>query len=240
MLTPSVSGAIPEPNPELERILMELAHILSHRLRSLVAGIEGFADLLTDTLATREQRELTLRIIEGAARIERVLADLQLFSNPQVPVPIPLRLSDILDDLDAALDDADHERVLIDLKLSDDLQVNADPRLLRQALLVLVQNAIDASPAKVMVRFRVRFDEDSDCICFEVWNRGTVPLENAEDQVFLPFFTTKAQNLGIGLPIALRIVHAHGGKLYLSSNDEASGTCFTLELPLQRTSSDFG
>jgi|SRR5690554_2193504 two-component system sensor histidine kinase HydH len=240
MLTPSVSEAIPKPNPELDRILMELAHILSHRLRSLVAGIEGFADLLTDTLATKEQRELTLRIIEGTARMERVLADLQLFCNPQVPVPIPLRLSDVLDDLDAALDDCDRERVLLDLEVNEDCTVLADPRLLRQALLVLVQNALDASSNGNSVRFGVKIDEYSGTVRFDVRNSGVISLENPESQVFLPFFTTKAQNLGIGLPIALRIVHAHGGKLYLSSNDEISGTCFTIELPWQRTSSDFG
>ncbi|WP_369407473.1 ATP-binding protein [Rhodothermus marinus] len=57
-----------------------------------------------------------------------------------------------------------------------------------------------------------------------------MPPEVAE-QIFVPFFTTKAQNLGIGLPIARRIAEAHGGTVYLANNDPDAGICMALILP---------
>jgi signal transduction histidine kinase len=108
----------------------------------------------------------------------------------------------------------------------------ADPGLLRQALLALLQNAFDASPAGKQVVLRVLCDARRRAVCFNVWNEGVILLHDAETKVFEPFFTTKARNLGIGLPLARRIAETHGGSLYLAANDALQGTCFTLELPL--------
>ncbi len=76
------------------------------------------------------------------------------------------------------------------------------------------------------------FDNDNGTTRFNVSNQGTINLDEAANQVFKPFFTTKTQNLGIGLSMARRIAEAHGGTLYLAANDQIQGTCFTLELPV--------
>ena len=62
-------------------------------------------------------------------------------------------------------------------------------------------------------------------------NDGAIELEEAEVHVFRPFFTTKANNLGVGLSLARRIVKAHGGSLLLAANSPEEGTCFSLTLP---------
>ena len=77
--------------PEEQR-LGDFTQVLTHRIRNLLASIEGFTDLLTDTLGSREQRELALRILESTARIEFVLDDLQYYSQPVRIATIPVRL----------------------------------------------------------------------------------------------------------------------------------------------------
>jgi signal transduction histidine kinase len=95
---------------------------------------------------------------------------------------------------------------------------------------VLIQNGLDAAGPDGPVHVRIRTDEDQ--VRFEIWNDGAIPLQHAEERVFIPFFTTKANNLGVGLSIARQIAHVHHGRLVLAHNAEPKGTCFTLTLPL--------
>lgn len=220
--------------PEEQR-LGDFAQVLTHRIRNLLAGIEGFTDLLTDTLGSREQRELALRILESTARIEFVLDDLQYYSQPVRIATIPVRLQDVMDRLLATLDEDDRHRVTLGVEQPRGA-VLADPDLLRQALLALIQNAFDATSPDKHAALHIAFDTDT--VRFTVSNQGTIDLDEAAHKVFDPFFTTKAQNLGIGLSMARRIAEAHGGTLYLAANDRLQGTCFTLELPVP-TEADF-
>ena len=219
-------------DPEQQRLMMDVSLVLAHRLRGLVASIEGFTDLLTDTLGSREQRELALRILEGTSRIERILSDLQLFSQPLDPVRIPLRPADLLNGLLAMFDEAVQARVQMEVSDGAVGRLSGDPQLLRQLLLILVQNALDATEKTETVRLRVTPAEATEHLNFDIWNAGHIELEEAETLVFVPFFTTKAQNLGVGLSIAQHIAEAHGGTLTLHANDAEEGTCFRLSLPL--------
>ena len=216
--------------PADEPFLGDFAQVLTHRIRNLLAGIEGFTDLLTDTLGSREQRELALRILESTARIEFVLNDLLYYSKPVHMVTMPVYVQDVIDRLLATLDEDHLGYVTLDVE-EPKSSLMADPSLLRQALLALMQNAFEASPAGKQVVLRVSTDERRRAVCFNVWNEGVIPFDEAAQKVFEPFFTTKTENLGIGLSIARRIAEAHDGSLYLAANDQIQGTCFTLELP---------
>ena len=215
--------------PNEER-LGDFAQVLTHRIRNLLAGIEGFTDLLNDTLGSREQRELALRILESTARIEFVLDDLQYYSQPVQMATIPVPVQNVMDRLLATLDEDQRRRLMLDVEQPNGA-VLTDPDLLRQALLALVQNAFDATASDQHVVLHVASDGENGALRFNVSNQGTIDLDEVVHKVFEPFFTTKAQNLGIGLSMARRIAEAHGGTLYLAANDELHGTCFTLELP---------
>lgn len=215
---------------ENERALRDLSHVLAHRLRSLVSSIEGYTDLLADTLGTREQREITQRVFEGAARIEHVLADLQRYSQSIDPVCRTLAVDTVVDELHAVFDAPTRARVEVVRRDDAPTLVEADPVLLRQALLVLLQNALEAVDEGDVVQLLVEHDAVRQAACFSVWNPGAVPLDDPED-VFRPFCTTKASNLGVGLPIARRIAVAHDGTLELDYTDPRRGTCFTLAIP---------
>ncbi|MEX0599180.1 MAG: HAMP domain-containing sensor histidine kinase [Rhodothermales bacterium] len=248
--------------------MAHLSVVLAHRLRGLVAGIEGFADLLNDTLSDADQRELAMKIMEGTARIESILADLQLYGERLHPVMLPVRVDELLRDLFVPLETDRCSAVSVDVSHGTaSRMVLADPFLLRQVLLILVQNALEADRSGAGVRLcaeasdvlRVdgsgmdgsgmdgsgmdgsdRRDPESaesesaaqvEFIRFEVWNRGTIDVSDARRTVFMPFFTTKAHNLGVGLSIARRIARLHGASLELAHNDSDRGTCFALTIP---------
>lgn len=215
--------------------LANLVEVLASRLRGMVSCIEGFTDLLFDTLTTPEQRETALRIFESASQIERILVDLQHFSQPVQPVLRKRSLRALLEALLAALNDTDLGR--IDLRLPEHLDqtVLADPVLLQQALLALLHNALDAAPEPSSVRLELSWAEPDQTLQVDVWNEGFIDVPHAEQAVFAAFYTTKTQNLGLGLAIARRIAEAHQGRLVLAGNDAEEGITFSLQLPLDPT-----
>ena len=213
-----------------DAVLENLAARLSHHLRGLVNSIEGYTDLLNDTLGSPEQRELSLRILEGTSRIEGIVADLRRYAQPADPVIRPVMPHRLLGELRALLSADQWAQLHIDFKPTSAYEFWADPILLRQALLVLVQNALEAE-RKAAARLSLERDESADVVRFSVWNEGVIAIENAESRVFEPFFTTKPSRLGIGLAIAQRIAERHGGGLELTTNTQAAGTTFVLSLP---------
>lgn len=143
---------------------------------------------------------------------------------------LPVRVEEVMRDLLAPLSEADAARVEIESdKDAADRKLLADPFLVRQAMLVLIQNALEATGTDGWVRVQPVCIKSH--LCFQVQNDGMIDLERAEETVFVPFFTTKAQNLGVGLTMARRIAELHQGTLGLTANSDSDGTCFTLSIP---------
>jgi len=215
-----------------EANLANLAQILAHRIRGLVTGIEGYTDLLMEGLDSREERQTALRILESAVRIERVLADLQRYSEPVEPVLRQTPLRSLIDELLVAVEDRDLERIRFDIGAVERVELEMDSVLMLQALLVLLQNGLDATRSSGNVLFVAAVDSDAHHVRFEVHNDGYIALAEAQVGVFQPFYTTKAHNLGVGLSIARRIVLAHGGTLILAENSPDRGIRFVIHLPI--------
>jgi nitrogen fixation/metabolism regulation signal transduction histidine kinase len=115
-----------------------------------------------------------------------------------------------------------------------DFSFTADPELIEQALINLINNAGDAviGVAEPVIQMRCELRETK--IAFEVIDNGTGLRDTARDQILLPFFTTKPNGSGIGLSIARHVALAHGGQLEMKTN-ESSGCTFSLLLPERAT-----
>jgi len=112
----------------------------------------------------------------------------------------------------------------------DTPNASADSMEVKQVLLNLILNAIDASPRHGTVV--VQIDGDGDDVRVRVVDEGTgVPPEN-EARIFEPFFTTKRSHLGTGLGLAIvrRIVERHNGRIEARSS-RGKGTTFEVRIP---------
>jgi signal transduction histidine kinase len=213
-----------------DRPLANLAHILAHRMRGPITSIQCYTDLLADELASNDQREMALRIFESAFALEGMLADLQRFTLRLSPVYRPVAPRPLVENLLAGLGE---EGRLVALEApAESPSIQADPILLRQALLILLRNALDAEGPTATAGepcVHVTLAYDAEALCIAVWNACEMEAEG--DRVFEPFYTTKSGNLGIGLSIARRIAEAHGGALALSPPTK-EGVEFTLRIPI--------
>lgn len=214
--------------PEAERYVMNLAHVLTHRIRNRLACVEGFASLLLETLETDDQREMMLRLLEAATGIEEVLADLQRFSEPIVPLLQRVRLGEVVATVLAALEAEEQARVALHDEAALGASVVADPLLLAQALLALVRNGLEAQPGGA-VRLSFAIDVARRQVVGALWSPAGCA---AAEVAFEPFFTTKASNLGIGLFLARRSLEVQGGSLSLLPAELDGGTAFRVVLPL--------
>lgn len=124
------------------------------------------------------------------------------------------------------------EKVRFDLRLQEGIPpLEADERLLREALTNLCLNAVEALRADGgRVVLGVGFDEDSGMVYFEVEDDGSGIEPGHIEHVFDAGFTTKQQGNGYGLSIARRIAHAHRGELRVKSR-RGHGTVFRLDVP---------
>jgi len=114
-------------------------------------------------------------------------------------------------------------------------ELSADPDLVSQVVYGLVSNA--GEELGEGGRIAVRIAQEPGSVRVEVADSGAGIESDVAEQIFEPFFTTKATGTGLGLPMAERIAHAHGGSLAFVDGAGAGpggrGACFRLELPIE-------
>jgi signal transduction histidine kinase len=105
-----------------------------------------------------------------------------------------------------------------------------DRSLMRQALVNLCRNAIEAMPhgGSIDLLTRTRGDQ----VVLEIIDTGKGMDENTRAQMFQAFFSTRSGGSGLGLPTVRRIVEAHHGQIVCDS-EPGKGTRFTISLPVQ-------
>jgi signal transduction histidine kinase len=115
------------------------------------------------------------------------------------------------------------------------IEIRADVRMLRQALLNLLRNAAesisnDKSDRRVIVRTSIQSEQDKEWVAISIQDTGDGIADAHLQKIFIPFFTTKTQGHGIGLALAHRVITEHGGTLAVS-NAPHGGAVFSVRLP---------
>ncbi|MBN9554572.1 MAG: PAS domain-containing sensor histidine kinase [Alphaproteobacteria bacterium] len=110
---------------------------------------------------------------------------------------------------------------------------HADPELLTQALLNLLHNAADAVAGRDGPTVMLDCHAGAERLAFSIRDNGPGVSPDRLQEIFVPFYTTKANGSGIGLTLARQIALAHGGQVTPRANAE-SGMTFTLDVPLRR------
>ena len=107
---------------------------------------------------------------------------------------------------------------------SEDIILYADEGQITQILINLVKNAIQAEARNIKITAQITLSEQT---IITVFNDGTPISRESQDEIFVPFFTTKQEGTGIGLSLSRQIMRMHNGTLSLTRSDD-KGTIFTL------------
>jgi len=215
----------------------QLAASLAHEIRNPLASISGAAGILRRGAAPPEYVEDSLDIIQKESqRLNKLLTEFLNFANPRSPRLHRTDPSAILQSVvSLAAHAAQHSHIAIVYKPErQPPEIECDPEQLKQVLLNLVINAIEASPPDSEIRLRTRSEDNR--IAIEVDDQGGGIPEGVSDRIFDPFFTTKPKGTGLGLAVSSIIVAHHGGTLSFHIN-ERRGTTFCIELPVEQEAS---
>jgi signal transduction histidine kinase len=177
-----------------------------------------------------------LRLVrDEIRRLDHILEDFLQFARPREFRPEPVEVKPLLRrvvDLLAGQAESRRVRLLLDGDGGGSMPpIQGEEERLRQVLINLALNALEATPAEGLVRVSAEREGDRVLILVDDTGPG-VPAE-IRDRLFEPFFTTKAQGSGLGLSIVHAIVTQHGGTLEVGSSPEG-GARFLLRLPLVR------
>jgi signal transduction histidine kinase len=218
----------------------ELSASLAHEFNNPLQIILGFTQNLAQDEGCSEASRQDLQIIEEEARRCRgIIRNLLDFARPTSNKPTPIVVHAIVQDsIKLVRGYLDRYNIAVDVQVPQNLPtIRGDPQPLKQVLINLFFNAVDAMPGGGALTVGATTDDSSHLIV-KVSDTGQGIHPDALPHIFRPFFTTKTKKgTGLGLAVCERIIRAHGGTISVESSP-GSGTTFFLRFPLMEGKSD--
>ena len=221
-------------------IMGEMSANIAHEIKNAIYIISSANNYIAHETKNKIVEEFAGIINNEVNRLNRMTVDFLSFSRQRSPELKPLDINKLIND---SLSISKFELTNFNIKLIKDLGsnipiINGDPELLKQVILNLIVNAIDATCAansfasaefedKVI---KVKTIVKNGDLNIQIENNGQIITKENMENIFKPFFTTKNTGSGLGLPISLRIIKLHGGTIDVQSNKKR--TVFNVTIPI--------
>lgn len=196
---------------------------ISHEIKNPLIMIGGFARQLHKKAADEKDGAKLKIIVDEVERLENLLSGLRdLYRSKQLnlaTVSLNVFLREVFE---LAASSSHNCGIEVVLEVGEDALVEIDREKMKQVLLNLVKNSIEASPQGSTVTISTEIDENMAQVVVTDTGEG-IPQE-IQKRMFFPFFTTKEQGTGLGLSISKRIVEDHPGCSFDIKSSEGAGT----------------
>ncbi|MBI1960635.1 MAG: PAS domain-containing protein [Candidatus Rokubacteria bacterium] len=218
----------------------EVAQRIAHEIKNPLTPIQLSAQRLRRRLAgdrSPEEKQLleeaTSTIIQEVDGLKQLVDEFSRFARMPALSLRPTDLARLLDGV-IVLYRESHPALAITSAFSPDLpQIEVDPNQIKRAVLNLVDNAVEAVGQAGEVTVETVWLPEARRARIVVADTGPGIAQEDRERLFLPYFSTKATGMGLGLPIVHQIVIDHGGTIWLEDN-LPQGSRFVLELPAGR------
>lgn len=223
---------------EQSRTLTLLSSEIAHELKNPLASIKGLAALVAKDCEGRAAERIA--VLRGEVeRMQTILDEFLNFSRPLVPLHLAETNLSVLAHEVARLHEgsAEERGLAIEVEAPEHAEIACDARKVRQVLINLLQNALDASPRGARVTLRVETSDKS--LSTSIIDRGHGLAPELRTRLFEAGVTNKAHGSGIGLVVARALSRQHGGEVTLSENP-SGGVIARLELPRRAVASAQG
>ena len=215
------------------RISAGIAHEIRNALTSVKLNIQKLVQ--SDRLDETEKEHLSISQ-EGIGQMEKFVKELLDFTRVSELNLARFSLEQILDEsIKTLADTLELKKVVLEKNYKEGLpQVLVDADKLKQVFLNILRNAFDAveEKGKINISLSLLKEQEGSKIRVFISDNGCgIPEENRET-IFEPFYTTKASGIGLGLPIARKIIEQHRGTIRVKEN-AAQGTSFEILIPTE-------
>ena len=210
---------------ELDRKEIEswekLTRILTHEIMNSLAPVTSISHTLLSSAGDEATLQQGLETIHSTSeRLMRFVNSFRAVTRIPTPQKMPFYLSELVDE---ALSLTKHTDTTVEVSIEpQDTMLYADRAQISQVMVNLLKNAVEAltdkcGEHKISIRSTIDSEER---IKIEITNNGDAIPDEVAENIFTPFFTTKAEGSGIGLAVSRQIIHLHGGTLRLKHNSE--------------------
>ena len=205
----------------------KLIRVLTHEIMNTVTPIASLSETLLTFEGVNEEVRTGLDTISQSSR--GLIKFVDSYRNLTRVAP-PVKKAFYFKELAERVINLTREQALMSgvqcsyVEKSEDIILYADEGQITQILINLVKNAIQADAKKVEITAEINLSEH---IIINVFNDGSPISKESQEEIFVPFFTTKQEGTGIGLSLSRQIMRLHNGTLGLARSD-GNGTVFTL------------
>ena len=209
----------------------KLIRVLTHEIMNTVSPIASLSDVMAKSVDENGQSELDIKagletISDSSKNLIEFVQTYRQLSGVAKPIRRALDLQELMDNVIALNSElaASYGAVCTYRPEETDLMIYADEGQISQILINLIKNALQAGAKHVDITARMGKDDD---VIVRVANDGEPIPVSAQEQIFIPFFTTKKEGSGIGLSLSRQIMRNHNGTIELLRSN-AQQTVFEL------------
>ncbi len=209
----------------------ELSSSIVHEMRNPLSSIKMNLQALSEKVKNdSDYLELSEIALSQAARLETMLTELLDYGKPLELSRIPFNMDDFIKScVTQALALATEKNVNVRTEIpSPDTSISGDRELLFRAVVNLLRNAIEATPADKTVTFSVQTETGS--ISFIIEDEGSGIPAGIREEIFKPFITSKENGTGLGLANVRKVARLHGGTV-TAENMATGGARFVIRIP---------
>lgn len=214
---------------EKMRALGQLVAGIAHELRNPLTAIKTFVELLPRKIDDpRFRTELVRHVPEEVGRMNRIIEDLLDYSREK---PMHREWGNLLELVQSVTDlfmkQIRSEGIMLEIDIPQTLEVFMDRGRIKQVLINLILNAIEAMADAKEKRLSFHVSTEGSMQILKIADSGKGIKEEDALHLFQPFYTTKKQGIGLGLYISQKIMKEHGGRIEVKSAKN-TGTTFNL------------
>jgi two-component system, NtrC family, nitrogen regulation sensor histidine kinase NtrY len=226
---------VSQPLREEEQVAWKrLIRVLGHELSNSLAPIKSIAGSLLQRVDNIASGEATLNdfrrglgVIESRAdSLHRFVQSYRMLAQLPPPKLKPVAIGPLLERVVLL-----EQRVPVHLEAGPAATLSADPDQLEQMFINLLRNAVDASLANGAQPVRATWSRVDSNLVVTIEDRG-MGIANQEN-LFVPFYTTKPAGSGVGLALAQQVARAHGGEVQLVNREDGKGARAIVRIPIR-------
>ncbi len=210
----------------------EMSARIAHEIRNPITGISQAMEIIMSEMKDAENKPILEEIQRQAKRVNQAISNLLKFSQSKELLLVSGDINKVINSIVFFLENQAHNKI-INLKLdlcNECPPIRFDHELIENVLLNLSINAIQAIPEDGTIKYSTRYDAEAKMVIISISDNGGGISPDVGKEIFKPFFTTRTQGTGLGLPISKDIVERHGGDLWYENNKD-SGCTFFVSLP---------
>lgn len=211
-------------------IIGQLAAGIAHEIRNPLTAVKGFIQLLNE----ETNNGYSDVILSELDRIEFIMNEFLMLAKPEQEMIMKKQhINDLLREIIAFMTP---EALLHQVEIKRDFDqkqpvVHCEPKQIKQVIMNLVKNAIEAMPSGGEVRITTKRREDG-WIAIDVKDQGIGIRKDKQANLFKPFYSNKERGTGLGLMVSKKIIEQHKGKIQIFS-EEGTGTLVQVLMPIE-------